>query len=636
MRKHASTIFKKLLFSYLVLGTLVIVTSHINHYWQYSRLMTHELKVRFANMVRDANELFNEQYKKRIQQDLQFLDNSLRLNAFLIAKKDEYILAKAETEKLLLQFTKTHSICLSARVIDSDGSEVVITSGNKRIRNYTNIKQPPSDELHMRLFNLYAKLEKETPGTILIDEPFKYDGRMTFLAGITKEEPEIGGFGGAIIYHCDLTPYFSEILNETLYGQKITTVLSMDNHILSQDEHSDKNIVKDILSQRGRYKNTYFVLDTIKMGSKDEGLFKVMFAMPLNILRFEALKVFAKSIPMLFVIFWGVVIFTIAVSKQFSKPLEEMAQSAREIAKGRFGQMVEETGLQEIRALAQSFNRMAEDLKTTTVSRDTLLKEMDERKRVEEELLNAYNELKETQAKLVQSSKMASLGMLAGGVAHEINNPLTGILNNVQLIKMMSQDKDEAPIKEFSRILDSIEEAASRCARITRSLLTSARKSGDKIKKINVNQLIEEIIDLLSKELELDNIILRGKLTDAAPYVTAEPVLLRQVIFDIIANAKWAIQKKSGKYGGTINIETQYDLKDKRVCISIEDSGLGIEKEVLAKIFDPFFTTKDVGEGTGLGLYIVYNIIREHGGAIEVESNIGVGTRFKVWLPAAV
>ncbi len=257
-----------------------------------------------------------------------------------------------------------------------------------------------------------------------------------------------------------------------------------------------------------------------------------------------------------------------------------------------------------------------------------------ERRKSEEELKAAYAKLKETQDQLVQSAKMASIGLLAGGVAHEINNPLTGVLNNVQLIKMIVAKKKDFSIDDFKELLDPIEESARRCSTITRSLLEFSRASRGALQNFSLNEMVEKVIILIEHELKLQNIAVQGELKSDLPQIKGDPQLIQQVIFNIISNAKWSMQKKPGKHGGSIVIKTDYHPAENSISLEISDTGVGISKENLDKIFDPFFTTKQVGEGTGLGLSIVYNIIKEHNGMITVDSDVDKGTTFKILLPA--
>lgn len=256
-----------------------------------------------------------------------------------------------------------------------------------------------------------------------------------------------------------------------------------------------------------------------------------------------------------------------------------------------------------------------------------------EREQAEQELRVAYEKIKETKSQLVQSVKLASIGELAGGVAHEINNPLTGVLNNVQLIRVIAESKSEFNLNDFKELLSIIEESAIRCRSITQSLLDFSRASTGEFKLVSWNDITNKVTILIEHELKLKNIIVHKDLQPDLPWILGDHQLLQQVLFDIINNAAWAIRKKTSQEDGHIIIKTRNFPEERKVSIFISDSGCGIPEENLGKIFEPFFTTKDVGEGTGLGLSISYGIINAHKGKIEVESEEGKGTTFKISLP---
>jgi PAS domain S-box-containing protein len=261
-----------------------------------------------------------------------------------------------------------------------------------------------------------------------------------------------------------------------------------------------------------------------------------------------------------------------------------------------------------------------------------IYQDVSERRRQEEELRNAYEKLKTMQAQLVQSAKMASLGQLAGGVAHEINNPLTGVLNNIQLIKMQLAEKKDFKFDDFRNTLDVIEESALRCASIVRSLLDFSHSAEEAFLPLSLNDIAGKIIALIGHEMKLHNIAIEKQFDDALPLVLGDSQLLQQAVFDIVSNAQWAIRRKSS-HGGLITIKTGYEPQMAIVSLSVSDTGIGISKENMEKLFEPFFTTKPVGEGTGLGLAIVYGIVKKHGGDIEATSELGQGAIFKISLP---
>jgi two-component system, NtrC family, sensor kinase len=264
----------------------------------------------------------------------------------------------------------------------------------------------------------------------------------------------------------------------------------------------------------------------------------------------------------------------------------------------------------------------------------SIIRDITERKQTEEELENAFKQLQNTQDQLIQSSKMAALGQLAGGVAHELNNPLTGVLNNVQLIKMEAAVKSEFNLNDFKDLLDAVEESALRCKNIGKSLLEMAHVSSGDFRPLKLNDLVDKVLSVVCKEMNLENIFVQKELQADLAEIKGDPQLLQQVILVLISNAKWAVEKRwNSEKGANITIKTENNTDKKTVSLYVRDNGIGISPENIKRLFEPFFTTKDVGQGTGLGLALIYNIIKRHGGEVSVESSVGQGAVFKISLP---
>ncbi len=230
------------------------------------------------------------------------------------------------------------------------------------------------------------------------------------------------------------------------------------------------------------------------------------------------------------------------------------------------------------------------------------------------------------QREVIQQEKMAAIGMLAGGVAHEINNPLGGILAFTQLMK-----RDVADNRALMNDLEEVEKAAIRCKQIVSDLLDFSRITQEHDRTlVDVNILLEKVFPFLQREMRSYNVELEFRGQPALPKVTAQPDRLQQVFINLMTNACHAMTK-----GGTLTVETKSIDKGRSVSIKVRDTGQGIPEEMRDKIFDPFFTTKEPGKGTGLGLSISYRIVKEHGGDIICESSESGGTEFTVFLPAA-
>lgn len=233
-------------------------------------------------------------------------------------------------------------------------------------------------------------------------------------------------------------------------------------------------------------------------------------------------------------------------------------------------------------------------------------------------------ELKEAQAQLIQAEKLATIGTLAGGVAHEINNPLAAILTNAQMLLAEKLDEDAKGSVEL------IEEAAERCRNIVQKLMKYSRKSPEqeRTQTADLKEVIENTVSFLRYQLDQENIVVEVSFR-LKSRVAGNPNELSQVFTNLILNARDALQRKQS--GRRISIRG-YE-KGSEAFVEIEDNGCGIPKENLSKIFDPFFTTKDVGKGTGLGLSIAQGIVQKYGGSISVKSQTGKGTVFTSQFP---
>ena len=230
---------------------------------------------------------------------------------------------------------------------------------------------------------------------------------------------------------------------------------------------------------------------------------------------------------------------------------------------------------------------------------------------------------------VMQSSKMAALGKMAAGIAHEINNPLAVIGEKAGWIKdLLGMEASSENLQEMSETVNKIEFHVVRAKTITHRLLGFARRMEPMAEKVNINEILEETLEFLQNEARYRSIGLQANYAPDLPLTTTDPTQLQQVFLNIINNAIDAIGKD-----GEIIISTRNIPKNNELAVEINDNGPGISKEVLQKIFDPFFTTKGVGQGTGLGLSIAYSIVEKLGGRIMVASDAGRGTTFSIYLP---
>ena len=268
------------------------------------------------------------------------------------------------------------------------------------------------------------------------------------------------------------------------------------------------------------------------------------------------------------------------------------------------------------------------------ISRDITKRKSDE-KATQDYLVKMVEErtkqLKETHERLLHQDKMASLGKLSSSVVHEINNPVAGILNLVMLSKRIIEEDDVQveELDQFRRYLSLMETETRRISRIVSNLLVFARQSKIEVVKFDVNDLIEQTLMLNANFLKLNKIRVIEDLEKNLPLINGSEDQIKQVIMNLISNAGESMAASEKR---RLTISTYRKDPEKSVGIRISDTGSGIPKEMVTKIFEPFFTTKKKGKGVGLGLSVVYGIIKEHGGTVYVDSTPGKGTRFTITL----
>jgi signal transduction histidine kinase len=241
-------------------------------------------------------------------------------------------------------------------------------------------------------------------------------------------------------------------------------------------------------------------------------------------------------------------------------------------------------------------------------------------------LVKDISHRKAMEKQLMQADKLASIGQLASGIAHEINNPLNIILGYTQLLL-----RDEEKESQKHQDLKIIEKHARTCKIIVGDLLSFARSTKTKKGVTHIHTVIEELLSVVRNSFELDRIQIERVFDSRVPEMVLDGEKIKQVFMNLLMNAKQAIGKD-----GTIRLISQYKGSCSQVRVQVIDSGCGISPEHLPCIFDPFFTTKSTGEGTGLGLSVSYGIIKNHGGEIKVDSHVGLGTTFTVILPEVV
>lgn len=285
-------------------------------------------------------------------------------------------------------------------------------------------------------------------------------------------------------------------------------------------------------------------------------------------------------------------LIAIPVAYLISHPLTILAKATRQVTEGDWTVRVSGEGYREMRILAESFNTMIENLK-------------------------------ETQEQLVQKEKLASVGQLAAGVAHEINNPLGSVLLYADILHKETPPENVQQRADLEMIINE----ATRCKAIVNDLLNFSRQNEVLAQETDLNAILRELAEEASKMELYQKVTIVQDLDPNLPVIQADPLQLRQVFLNLMNNAAEAMPE-----GGTLTLRTRRDPSNEQVIAEVQDTGIGIPPENMKKLFTPFFTTKPIGKGTGLGLAIIYGIIKMHRGQIHVQSEVGKGTTFTITL----
>lgn len=300
------------------------------------------------------------------------------------------------------------------------------------------------------------------------------------------------------------------------------------------------------------------------------------------------------------------------LAQWFERPLGVLREASERILDGNYraGEVIQSR--EELGKLAAGFDRATQAIRELVAEK-------------EENLFT----LQENQAQLLRSGKLAAVGELAAGVAHEINNPLSAVLTYSVLLREKAEAAPPETLREFPKLIDRlriIEEAARRCKDIADKLLTFSRQDGSEMRRVDLAAMVDSSIELMKPVIQRNGIVFERQIEADLPTVRGNLGNLQQVMFNLFNNAVFAMSE-----GGKLSVTVR--RVDEACELAIADDGSGIEESILERVFEPFYTTKPPGQGTGLGLSIVYGIIQAHDGDIQVDTEVGQGSTFRVRLP---
>ncbi len=313
------------------------------------------------------------------------------------------------------------------------------------------------------------------------------------------------------------------------------------------------------------------------------------------------------------------------VWSEVGKPIKALKKGTEHLSRGELGYQIDVRSHDEVGDLAESFNGMSLQLRAANEEIVTWAKTLEDR------VDQKTRELKRAHDHVLHVEKMASIGKMAAVVAHEVNNPLSGILTYAKLLRkwVASGQTEHEKREEAIQCLELIAAESRRCGDLVKNLLTLSRTAPMNVQSTDLHSVIDRSLLLVRHQLELVGVQLQLNYAENLPHLPCDPAQIEQVLLVLIMNAIDAMPR-----GGNLWIKTELTDDEKEIRIQVRDDGAGIAPDVLPQIFEPFLTTKESGRGVGLGLAISRGIVERHQGRIEVESTLGRGTTFTVTLPA--
>lgn len=389
---------------------------------------------------------------------------------------------------------------------------------------------------------------------------------------------------------------------------EIVKEMGYDNYQMIKKAIAEYEFLIDRINERGSIEKIRSVARDIQSFAENLSK-KERIDIKALLVRSKILLLFA-----MFVIVTVGAVINIKLAVSIARPIKDLEEITKRVAGGDLSGRIEIKGRDELSSLGVSFNQMQDRLQDTRSSLELAIKRLHEK-----------------QEQLVEAEKLASLGRIAAGVAHEINNPLAIVNEKAGLMQDLLEMSGDSQNKEkFLNLTDGIIGSVNRCRAITHRLLGFARKMDVTIETMDLNESIREVKEFLGKEILFKSIRFEMNLMEGLPKINSDKGQLEQVFLNIMKNAIDAVEE-----GGLVTVSTGTKDED-TVCVSIRDNGTGIPDDKLKQIFEPFFTTKGREKGTGLGLFVSYGIMKKLGGSIIVESGVDKGTTFIIDIPVSL
>lgn len=537
-------------------------------------------------------------------------------------------------------------------IIDQEGEDVF---SKKKIKNFTMLidrynTNDYSETIDSETLSILIDSDPSELYIKVIDTPYSFREErkvlkdalaITAISRFRYKKADYYLYGGIILNkNFEFVDKIREIIfsKEFYKGKPVGTVTLFSgpvrittNVILRDNIRAIGTVIQDVvgdslLNRNESYTGRAFVVNSWYLGAyqplptKDGSKAVIYVGLSESVYESIRINLILKFLFIAIISFILIIILTYLLVSRITRPLKTLSEISLNISRGDFSRRPNINSRDEIGKLSNAFNQMIDSI----LESKKMLEEYNQtlKKKVEERT----EELMKIKEQMIQSEKLASIGRLSAGVAHEINNPIGAVLSYAHLIR--EELRENRDITEINKYAEQIITETNRAKNIVKNLLEFSRQHQSVYEWVDINQIVEDSITLITIQKKPDNISIIRNYGKDIPIIKIDPEKIKEALINIIINALDAMAEN-----GTLEIQTTVDHRKQRVSISISDTGSGIPDDILGHIFEPFFTTKPAGEGTGLGLSVTYGIVKQHNGDITVETKVGAGTRFTILLP---
>jgi signal transduction histidine kinase/CheY-like chemotaxis protein len=612
MAKKYSIFYKQLAY-FMAISLVITSLGGFLYYRKTSASVMESIRITANRYKEDSVAYFRDAYELPIIMGLNFWHDSYVLDAFLSASKEEDVLTSSIFAIGLQKFSKFRSdLCLSIRFIDFQGRERIVVEGNRQVKQYVSLEEAPQTVFYKNAVSLFERFKSASTGSMLLEGPFLDKGRHTFFIGISKADPEAGGFAGVLMFHCHLSKYLNYISQLKIFQQPIVWVFSKEGKILwTPGVDVDEALYAE--NQTIKITKGNLVSEEAKLGINNDKFLQIKVVIPPEIYKKELTSPIWQTALLFLSSLVLSAVLAFFLSARISRPILVLTKVVQQVAQGDFNAKANITTRDEIEELANAFNHMTEEI---------------ERKKKQE--LVQQEALKLVNRQLEETSKHKS--EFLANMSHELRTPLNAMIGYTSVV--LKALEDTIPPKYRQYLLNANQASQTLLGLINDVLDFSKIEAGKMevfIDTFPIADVLEECIITAKGLLATKSVELKTDLPENLPIIESDSIKLKQIIHNLLSNAIKFTEK------GYVLLQVSVIKGEDAIYVRMEDTGCGIPEDKVGSLFESFkqidSSIKKRFGGTGLGLAISKRFCDMLKIKIDVQSKLGQGTVFCLCIP---